>query len=93
MARVSFFVPIKVTGMLKTRGKLGNDLPSAGHPLAPHDSTPHRELDKYIRGGVGWRAGKEHREKVPLGPKRPPSCDAVSGERNSCWSDNELSSL
>lgn len=79
--------------MLKTKGKLGNGLPSAGHPLAPHDSTLHRELDEDIRGGVGWRAGKEHREKVPLGLKHPPSCDAVSGERNSHRSDNEPSSL
>lgn len=58
MAREQFFLPIKVIGMLRTRGKSGIGLPSAGHPLA----LPHRW--QVIQDGVGWRAGK----KFPSAP-------------------------
>lgn len=81
MAREQFFLPIKVIGVFRTRGKRGIGLPSAGHPL----NLPHR-------GYSGW-SGMEGREKVPLSPKHPPSCDAVSVESNSSGANNEPPSL
>lgn len=69
VAKAWFFAPIKVTGMFKTRGKLGNGFPSTSHSLALHSSVPYQTLAEVIRGGVRWRAGKERREKVPLSPK------------------------